>query len=108
MAISVHPYITGVPHRIGYLERLYEYIRQRPGVWLWTGEQILDWYQIGTLSSGQRAEALLPKLKERARALRGAAPPARRDAARLPRRASSSASISPGASAAPSSSSPRW
>ena len=44
MAISVHPYITGVPHRIGYLERLYEYILQRPGVAMWTGEQILDWY----------------------------------------------------------------
>ena len=45
MAISVHPYITGVPHRIGYLERLYEYILQRPGVLMWTGEQILDWYR---------------------------------------------------------------
>ena len=44
MAISVHPYISGVPHRIGYLEKLYEYIRQRPGVCLWKGEQILDWY----------------------------------------------------------------
>ncbi len=32
MAISVHPYISGVPHRIGYLERLYEYILQRPEV----------------------------------------------------------------------------
>jgi peptidoglycan/xylan/chitin deacetylase (PgdA/CDA1 family) len=45
MAISVHPYITGVPHRIGYLEKLYEYILQRPGVLMWTGEQILDWYR---------------------------------------------------------------
>jgi peptidoglycan/xylan/chitin deacetylase (PgdA/CDA1 family) len=45
MAISIHPYITGAPHRIGYLEKLYEYIVQRPGVKLWTGEQILDWYQ---------------------------------------------------------------
>jgi allantoinase len=44
MAISVHPYITGVPHRIAYLEKLYEYILQRPGVKMWTGEQILDWY----------------------------------------------------------------
>jgi peptidoglycan/xylan/chitin deacetylase (PgdA/CDA1 family) len=44
MALSVHPYISGVPHRIGYLEKLYEYISQRPGVLLWTGEQILDWY----------------------------------------------------------------
>jgi allantoinase len=45
MAISVHPYITGVPHRIGHLEKLYEYILQRPGVLMWTGEQILDWYR---------------------------------------------------------------
>jgi peptidoglycan/xylan/chitin deacetylase (PgdA/CDA1 family) len=44
MAISVHPYISGAPHRIGYLEKLYDYIRQRPAVKLWTGEQILDWY----------------------------------------------------------------
>jgi peptidoglycan/xylan/chitin deacetylase (PgdA/CDA1 family) len=44
MAISVHPYISGVPHRIAYLEKLYEYILQRPGVKMWTGEQILDWY----------------------------------------------------------------
>jgi peptidoglycan/xylan/chitin deacetylase (PgdA/CDA1 family) len=44
MAISVHPYISGVPHRIAYLERLYEYILQRPGALIWTGEQILDWY----------------------------------------------------------------
>ena len=44
MAISVHPYITGAPHRIAYLEKLYEYILQRPGVCMWTGEQIYDWY----------------------------------------------------------------
>jgi allantoinase len=44
MAISVHPYISGAPHRIAYLEKLYEYIVQRPGVKLWTGEQILDWF----------------------------------------------------------------
>ena len=44
MAISVHPYITGVPHRIGYLEKLYKHIASRPGVLHWTGEQILDWY----------------------------------------------------------------
>ena len=44
MAISVHPYITGVPHRIAYLEKLYQAILERPGVLMWTGEQILDWY----------------------------------------------------------------
>ncbi len=45
MAISVHPYISGVPHRIGYLERLYEHIRARTDVVLWPGERILDWYR---------------------------------------------------------------
>lgn len=45
MAISVHPYISGVPHRIGYLERLYEHIRARADVAFWTGERIVDWYR---------------------------------------------------------------
>ncbi len=45
MAISVHPYISGVPHRIGYVEKLYRYILSREGVALWTGEEILDWYR---------------------------------------------------------------
>ncbi len=49
MAVSIHPYITGVPHRIGYLEKLFEHIVARPGVLMWTGEQILDWY----LSAGK-------------------------------------------------------
>lgn len=45
MAISVHPYLSGVPHRIGYLEQLYAHIREQPGVLLWSGEQVLDWYR---------------------------------------------------------------
>ncbi len=44
MAISVHPYLSGVPHRIGYLEKIFEYIQAKPDVAMWTGEQILDWY----------------------------------------------------------------
>jgi len=48
MAISVHPYISGVPHRIGYVEKLYRYILSREGVAMWTGEQILDWYKSQT------------------------------------------------------------
>ena len=51
MAISVHPYITGVPHRIGYLEKLYAHIASRPGVLHWTGEQILDWYVAQTATA---------------------------------------------------------
>jgi hypothetical protein len=49
MAISVHPFLTGVPHRIGYLEKLYDYILSHEGVVAWTGEQILDWYLAETL-----------------------------------------------------------
>ncbi len=45
MAISVHPYITRVAHRIGYLEKLYEHILRRSDVALWTGEQIYQWYK---------------------------------------------------------------
>jgi peptidoglycan/xylan/chitin deacetylase (PgdA/CDA1 family) len=44
MAISIHPYLTGVPHRIKYLEALYDYILGHDGVVMWTGEEILDWY----------------------------------------------------------------
>lgn len=45
MAISIHPYLTGVPHRIKYLESLYDYILGHEGVVMWTGEEILEWYR---------------------------------------------------------------
>jgi allantoinase len=45
MAISIHPYLTGVPHRIRYLEALYDHILGHEGVVMWTGAQILDWYR---------------------------------------------------------------
>ena len=45
MAISVHPYISGVPHRIAYLEQLYRYVLGKPGVLHWTGGEIADWYR---------------------------------------------------------------
>ncbi len=44
MAISVHPYLSGVPHRIGYLEQLYDYVLRHEDVLVWTGEEILDWF----------------------------------------------------------------
>jgi hypothetical protein len=45
MAISVHPYITGAPHRIGYFEQLLDYIQSKKGVSIRTGEQINDLYR---------------------------------------------------------------
>ena len=45
MAISIHPFLTGVPHRIKYLEALYDHILGHEGVVMWTGAEILDWYR---------------------------------------------------------------
>jgi len=44
MAISTHPYITGVPHRIKYYDMIFNYICQFAGVVFMTGSEILDWY----------------------------------------------------------------
>ena len=48
MAISIHPYLTGAPHRIKYLEMLYDHILSHPDVALMTGSEILDWYKTET------------------------------------------------------------
>ena len=45
MAIAVHPYISGVPHRIKYFERVFETLKKQEGVLFWTGEQIMRWYE---------------------------------------------------------------
>jgi allantoinase len=52
MAIAIHPYISGQPHRIRYLESFYDYVRRFDGVLHWNGEQILEWYQ-STAGAGQ-------------------------------------------------------
>ena len=45
LAIAIHPYLSGQPSRIKYLEAIYEYTSKFNGVLYWTGEQILDWYR---------------------------------------------------------------
>jgi allantoinase len=44
MAIAIHPYISGQPHRIKYLEAVYDYVNRHAGVVHWNGAEILDWY----------------------------------------------------------------
>ena len=44
MAISIHPYLTGVPHRIKYLNKLLDYIISKDKVIFMTGEEIHNWY----------------------------------------------------------------
>ncbi len=45
MAIAIHPYISGQPHRIKYLEAVYEHLSRYRGVLHWNGIEILDWYR---------------------------------------------------------------
>ncbi|MFG1462825.1 polysaccharide deacetylase family protein [Xanthobacter sp. DSM 24535] len=45
MAVAIHPYISGQPHRIKYLEQIYDYAASLGDVLFWNGEEILDWYQ---------------------------------------------------------------
>ena len=45
MAISVHPYITGAPHRIAMFERLLDYVQGKSGVVIRSGAAIADWYK---------------------------------------------------------------
>jgi peptidoglycan/xylan/chitin deacetylase (PgdA/CDA1 family) len=44
MCIAVHPYLTGVAHRIGYFDRIFEQLKARPGVLFMRADEILDWY----------------------------------------------------------------
>jgi peptidoglycan/xylan/chitin deacetylase (PgdA/CDA1 family) len=44
MALVVHPYIMGAPHRLKYYRKALEHVLQKRDVLFWTGEQILDWF----------------------------------------------------------------
>ena len=44
MAIAVHPFVSGQPHRVVALERALEYICGHEGVWLATGWEIVQHY----------------------------------------------------------------
>ena len=45
MSIAIHPYISGQPHRIKYLEEVYAHINAHPGVIHWNGAEIYRWYK---------------------------------------------------------------
>jgi allantoinase len=54
MALVVHPYIMGAPHRLKYLRNVLARIRDHRDVLFWTGEKILDWY-LGETAGGTPA-----------------------------------------------------
>ena len=45
LCFTMHPYIMGAPHRAKQVRRIFEHIANRADVKIWTGEQILAWYQ---------------------------------------------------------------
>ena len=45
MALVVHPYIMGAPHRLKYFRKVLEAIMKKSEVTFWTGVQIADWYK---------------------------------------------------------------
>jgi allantoinase len=53
MAVAVHPYISGQPFRIAYLERVYDYINRFSGVLHWNGAEIYDWYNLSAKVHGK-------------------------------------------------------
>lgn len=44
MAIVLHPYIMGAPHRLKYFRKIFEQIRSKPDVAFMTGGEIHDWF----------------------------------------------------------------
>ena len=44
MGLAVHPYLSGVPHRIGWFEDLLARLAAAPGAVFMQGREILDWY----------------------------------------------------------------
>jgi len=54
MAISVHPYLTGVPHRIRYFEELLDHVLQHSHAVIMTGAEIAGWYRDAARTDIQR------------------------------------------------------
>ena len=44
MALAMHTYLSGSPHRIRYVREAFEKILSKPGVVCWDGVEILDWF----------------------------------------------------------------
>jgi len=44
MAIALHPYLYGTPHRIRYLDNALKYLKSHNDVWWATGEEIANHY----------------------------------------------------------------
>jgi allantoinase len=50
MAVALHPWISGVPHRVDYLAEMLRSIASYPGVTFMSGGEITDWYRSATVT----------------------------------------------------------
>lgn len=67
MAIALHPYLYGQPHRIRHLDRALGYIKGHSDVWWATGEEIADHYianYLPTLEAHLAEHASRPRAQE--------------------------------------------
>ena len=55
MAVAVHPFVTGQPHRIGALDAALAHICSHEGVWLATGREIVEAFQQTDFARADRA-----------------------------------------------------
>lgn len=44
LSIGLHPHLIGVPHRIGYLDRMLDLLMARDDTIFMNGSQIADWF----------------------------------------------------------------
>jgi peptidoglycan/xylan/chitin deacetylase (PgdA/CDA1 family) len=44
VALVVHPYIMGAPHRLRYFREALQHVRKHSDAHFWTGDSIMDWY----------------------------------------------------------------
>ena len=68
VALAIHPYISGQPHRIKYLEQIYDYVNRHDGVLHWNGEQMLEWYRGKATTTLAAHRTAVPALQGRGRA----------------------------------------
>ena len=45
MAVALHPFVSGMPYRIGAVDAAFGYFRTHPGVWFATGSEIVQHYR---------------------------------------------------------------
>lgn len=87
MPIPIHAYLSGQPHRFVYLEKLYRYLAEQPGVVFMTGAEIHDWFVGESPAAAKRKPPrTVPQPRGRVRRPERAGVPRPRPGGRPPRR----------------------